>query len=206
MEKLYTCECGYQTTNKQSYCAHRGHCKIAHPELVNSKKLCICSGWNKGLTKDTDYRVRRNGINVSLSKKGKPGHPIDKKTRDKISKSMILAHREGRAHNINECRVKCEPSYPEKFFINCIINEFDDKNYVREFPIGRYSIDFAWVDKKLAIEIDGEQHERECQKNSDIQKDNLLHQNGWKVLRIKWKDMFNNPKKWIDISNKFIGT
>lgn len=29
--KLYTCECGYQTTNKQSYCAHRGHCKIAHP-------------------------------------------------------------------------------------------------------------------------------------------------------------------------------
>lgn len=205
MEKLYTCECGYKTTNKQSYCAHRGKCNIAHPELTGSKKKCVCAGWNKGLTKDTDIRVKRNSESLSLSMKGKPRNKLSDETRKKISKSMKLAHKEGRAHNINECRVKCEPSYPEKFFINCINNEFDDKNYTREFPIGRYSIDFAWINKKLAIEIDGDQHEREQQKIADNRKDKYLRGNGWKILRIKWKDMFNNTKEWIRIANEFVG-
>ena len=41
-----------------------------------------------------------------------------------------------------------------------IKNEFQDQNYTREYYILGYSLDFAWVDKKLEIEIDGEQHER----------------------------------------------
>ena len=43
-EKIYQCECGYITTNKQSYCGHRGNCKIAHPELLN--KNLRFDNWN----------------------------------------------------------------------------------------------------------------------------------------------------------------
>jgi very-short-patch-repair endonuclease len=82
-----------------------------------------------------------------------------------------------------------------------IQNEFNDKNYIREYPFGIYSIDFAWPDKKIAIEIDGEQHLRfESYKEKDLRKDELLKNNGWLVLRIRWKDMYNDTKRWIKIA------
>ena len=42
-----------------------------------------CIAWNKGLTKETDSRVKQYGVSVSKSKKGKPNYknrkPINKK-------------------------------------------------------------------------------------------------------------------------------
>ena len=35
-------------------------------------------------------------------------------------------------------------------------------------------------------------------------KDEFLAKNGWKVLRIKWVDMFHEPKKYIKIAKDFI--
>ena len=53
-------------------------------------------------------------------------------------------------------------------------NEFDDKDYEREYPFIRFALDFAWVHKKKVIEIDGEQHERfEEYKLRDKEKDRL---------------------------------
>jgi very-short-patch-repair endonuclease len=110
------------------------------------------------------------------------------------------------AWNIGKSRWNNEPSYPEKFFMKVIENEFNDKNYINEYPVGIYSIDFAWVDKKLAIEIDGDQHQRfEEYKLRDERKDSFLEIQGWKVLRIVWKDMFNNTKEQIKICKNFIG-
>ena len=89
--------------------------------------------------------------------------------------------------------------------MNAIDNEFDDNNYIREYNVGIYSIDFAWIYKKIAIEIDGDQHYRFTEyKERDIRKDRYLHDNGWKVLRIKWKDFYNNPKRYIQYCNNFI--
>jgi very-short-patch-repair endonuclease len=125
-------------------------------------------------------------------------------TKEKISKSMKKAHKEGRANNWQDSKKVHNPSYPESFFKNIIENEFDDKNYISEYRVGQYSIDFAWLNKKLAIEIDGKQHEYSENKNRDFQKDKLLKENGWKILRIKWIDLFNNTSDWINIANDFI--
>lgn len=166
--------------------------------------------WDKGLTKETDERVRKR---AETFRKNFESGEIENwwlnrehtdETKKKISESMKNAHKERRAHNIGECRWKCEPSYPEKFFINVIKNEFQDQNYIREYYILGYSLDFAWVDKKLEIEIDGEQHEKIENQIHDQQRDKILEDNGWKTLRIKWKDMFNNPKKYIKIAFDFI--
>jgi len=86
-----------------------------------------------------------------------------------------------------------------------IANEFEDKNYVYECSVGRYSIDFAWPHKKLAIEIDGKQHEQVEYQLRDERKDTLLTSMGWKVLRIKWKEFYVGAKYWIKVSNQFIG-
>ena len=118
---------------------------------------------------------------------------------------MKKAHKEGRAHNIGSSRWNNEPSYPEKFFMKVIENEFNDKNYQREYPFGKYSLDFAWIDKKCCIEIDGEQHDRFKEyKQRDIKKDTLLKENGWKILRIKWKDLYKNSKEIIKKAKEFI--
>lgn len=65
-----------------------------------------------------------------------------------------------------------------------IENEFEDKQYVREYPFKRYSLDFAWLHLKRCIEIDGEQHEREENKLHDQQKDSALIAEGWSSGKI----------------------
>ena len=118
---------------------------------------------------------------------------------------MKKAHQEGRAWNIGKSRWNNSPSYPEMFFMEVIENEFVDKNYVREFPLGLFSLDFAWKNKKKCIEIDGDQHSRfEEYKKRDLRKDTFLKENGWQVLRIKWKDMYKDTKFYIKLAKEFI--
>lgn len=125
--------------------------------------------------------------------------------KQKISAGMKKAHAEGRAHNIGSSRWNSEPSYPEQFFSKVIENEFADKNYVREFPFNRFSLDFAWTEKKLCIEIDGEQHKRFKEyRERDERKDEALRDAGWIILRIEWKEMYKNPKEWILIAKNFV--
>ena len=81
-------------------------------------------------------------------------------------------------------------------------NEFNlekDKDYKMEYPFYRFSLDFAWPEEKLCIEIDGEQHEKfQEQKDRDLEKDKLLKKEGWKELRKSWRSIFNNPKAFIE--------
>lgn len=82
-------------------------------------------------------------------------------------------------------RLKLKPSFPEKVTIE-ILDELNIK-YVREFKIDKWFIDFADVDRKIALEIDGKQHNLHERKLSDESKDKYLKDNGWIVNRIKWK-------------------
>ena len=139
---------------------------------------------------------------LSIASKGRI---LTDEHKSKISNSMKDAHKEGIAWNIGRSRWNNKKSYPEEFFTLVIENEFIDKNYTCEFNVGIYSIDFAWVDKKLAIEIDGDQHQRFQEViDRDKRKDDLLLSKDWKVLRIKWKDMYSDSKKWIGIAYEFI--
>ena len=191
-------------------------CGIEFPSRAKMYKhkrevhLLNASSWNAGLTKN-DPRVAKGiaTLKKHLSdgsvKPSMLGKHLSDEHKKKISKSMKKAHAEGRAHNIGECRWNNEPSYPEKFFMKVIENEFMNKNYVKEKPFGRFSLDFAWCDLKRCIEIDGKQHETdEKQKVRDDAKNKLLADKGWELLRIKWSDMFNDPKTWIQKAKDFI--
>lgn len=168
-------------------------------------------GWSKGKTKESDIRLRnlstvlKDGYERGRLKPSFKGKKHTKDTINKISNSLKQAHKEGRAWNIGKSRWNNKPSYPEKFFMKIIENEFEDKNYLREYPVGIYSIDFAWVYKKKAIEIDGDQHDRFIEyKERDERKNKKLEEEGWDVLRIKWCDFYNNTKYYIQEAIKFI--
>lgn len=154
----------------------------------------------------TSCRVNPNYFETlakrNLSRKGKT---LSDSHKIAISEAMKIAHKEERAWNIGKSRWNNEPSYPEEFFMKIIENEFLDKNYAREHPVGIYSIDFAWVHKKIAIEIDGSQHQRfQEYLEKDKRKDKYLESKGWKVLRISWKDLYSSPKKYIKIAATFV--
>ena len=179
------------------------HIQMAHNNRKNPSEGK--PSWNRGLTKETDDRVRLNSISIGNSKRGQKLKPLTEAHKRIISAGMRKAHSEGRAWNIGRSRWNNEPSYPEKFFMKVIENEFDDKNYRREFPFHKFSLDFAWIEKKKVIEIDGQQHQRfEDQIRRDKEKDQLLKKEGWEVLRIKWSDMFNDTKHWIQIAKEFM--
>lgn len=69
------CECGKVCETKQSYCGHHEMCKVAHPELVNRDYSYLKGrhwtqkSWIKGLTKETDPRVKK--ISETLSRDGR---------------------------------------------------------------------------------------------------------------------------------------
>lgn len=203
-------KCGKECKNKRSLSSHRWK---AHTTAGQNHKPGIGlshEAWNKGLTRD-DPRVAQQFKTLKESyASGKIINAFKNKkhsniTKQKISKKMKIAHAEGRAHNIGRSRWNNEPSYPEKFFMKIIENEFDDKKYDYEEPFYRYSLDFVWKHKKKVIEIDGEQHEKfEEQKNRDIKKDKLLIEEGYQLLRIKWKDMFHDTKTYIKKAKDFI--
>ena len=100
-------------------------------------------------------------------------------------------------------------SYPEKCFQKILEDNGIDKKYLvyREYPVFPYFIDFAFVNEKIAVEIDGSQHLEEDRKKRDEEKDKLLISNGWKVLRIAAIEVISDGTKALDaILGLLIGT
>lgn len=206
--------CGKNCKNDNSHRNHERLCpKNPNRNYVSHTKGIIA--WNKGKTKETDERIKQSAetyhkhiLDGTITSPYKNKH-LSNEHKKSISNGMKKAHKEGRAHNIGESRWNNEHSYPEKWLIKVLENEFGMKehlNYKTEMPFGKFSLDFAWPDKKFCIEIDGEQHERFVEyKMRDIKKDELLKEKNWEVFRIKWKECFNNPKFFIElIKQKFI--
>lgn len=217
METFICNFCQKTLPNDNSKRNHERLCKLNPNRQISSwvKFNHERGGWNKGLTADTDERVRKTAetykqhLAEGLIKPSQLGKPLSEAHKASISNGMKKAHANRIAHNIGESRWNTEHSWPEKWFIRVLSNEFqmeENEHYETEMPFGKYALDFAWPDKKLCIEIDGEQHERfEDYKQRDIEKDKLLLENGWQVIRIKWKDCFKNPKEYINlVRNKFI--
>jgi very-short-patch-repair endonuclease len=60
----------------------------------------------------------------------------------------------------------------------------------RQHPIGPYIADFACIDKKLLIELDGGQHQDQI--FYDQHRTVFLEMQGWQVLRFWNNDVLNN--------------
>ena len=103
-----------------------------------------------------------------------------------VQKNLIA---EGR-HTGWRSRDKCNRSWAEKYVEEKILNPMGyekDIHFKTDFPQGKWFIDFAFVNRKIAIEIDGKQHEYPDRQIKDAEKDAWLQANGWTVHRIKWK-------------------
>lgn len=130
--------------------------------------------------------------------KNKPKRVATEKARTNLSKGMIKAHKEGKAHCWNSSK---QESYPEKFFRVFLENIGLKKNidFFQEYPIGRFRADFFFPYKKTIIEIDGGQHERWNRKEYDTRKDLLAKSLGYTIIRIWWKVLFNDTQEILKL-------
>lgn len=211
---MYNCEkCNKSFESKEAYAGHcSSHNRIKKEKIKKEHRCKYCNIQFKS-GPSLGSHVRMCKLSPTYEKKYKKRlennikGPLLQEHKEKISKGMKQAHKEKRAWNIGQSRWNNKQSYPEIFFTEVIENEFKDKNYKSEYNVGIYSLDFAWVEKKKVIEIDGEQHQRfEEYIKRDKRKDLFLIENGWQILRINWKDMYNDTKFYINKAKEFIHT
>ena len=128
----------------------------------------------------------------------------------KISNKLKKAHAEGRHpgwSHINQDINK--RSYPEKWLANVLKNEgiIEKYNVIEQFSFGKYFLDFAIINLKIDIEIDGNQHFRNPENiEHDKIRDLYLNENGWSVYRLSWSELFNDTKEKINHLLHFIET
>jgi very-short-patch-repair endonuclease len=62
----------------------------------------------------------------------------------------------------------------------------------RQHPAGPFILDFACLEARLAIEVDGEAHDRESVAVRDAARDEWLMAQGYRTLRIAAQDILHN--------------
>jgi very-short-patch-repair endonuclease len=62
----------------------------------------------------------------------------------------------------------------------------------RQFPTGKMTTDFACLERRLVIEVDGETHSFGDQPRRDTARDALLAGQGFRVVRIAARDILKN--------------
>jgi very-short-patch-repair endonuclease len=62
-------------------------------------------------------------------------------------------------------------------------------SFRRQTPIGRFIVDFVCQERRLVIEVDGSQH---AESSSDVERDQWLVSNGYRVLRFWNSDVLTN--------------
>lgn len=145
--------------------------KISDGTISNAKK--------KGLFVS---RTKSDGMKVANKKNPRK---LSEETKNKISKSRtkyLKEHPEQVPYLLNHSSKG--PSYPETYFDKIFEEKF---KYEKYFQVSLYHIDFAIIDKKIAIEVDGDQHYLDMKiVESDIRKDKYLTDNNWDIIRIRW--------------------
>ena len=140
----------------------------------------------EAFSKHIKYYCYENPNKIRIKKR-----PLSEESKKKISearKKYLNDHPEMVPFKLSH---SSKESYPEKYFREWLQKEniFSE----REYQVDRYTLDFAWPERKLCIEIDGEQHERFAERKlNDIRKNENLKAENWKLLRLKWSDIYNN--------------
>jgi len=73
----------------------------------------------------------------------------------------------------------------------------------RQFPIGPYIVDFACLEAKLIIEVDGSQH---FDAKGDVERTQRLHEYGYRVLRFWNNDVLMHTHQVLAAIHQALGS
>lgn len=132
---------------------------------------------------------------------------VSEATREKIRKARFNILKNKNSSTAFYKRNKRIMSKIEEWFLEKVILKHNLNNsydIVNEYPVYPYFIDFAFLNIKLAVEIDGYYHFINRNKiEHDMKKDKVLIEQGWKIYRIPyWELTEPNVIKFLDYLEK----
>jgi len=157
-ERITTCKfCGYENENYFKLGGHVTTCKL-NPNYENRIVRLTEIGKDKKHTEETKKKISIARIKYLTE------NP------DKVP--YLLNH-------------SSKESYPEKYFTEVFENE--GLLITKKYRIKLYELDFCIPEKKIDIEIDGNQHYYDDKiVESDKRRTKFLEENGWDIIRINW--------------------
>jgi very-short-patch-repair endonuclease len=188
-EKVY--KSIYEKNNRINLKKHILYCELNPDRILYECKYC-------GIKKDNGSKLGAHisiciknpnyeSILKSKKEKGREGRPHTNETKRKISEKRIEYLKNNPDKVPYLLNHSSKESYPEKYFTNLFNNE--DIDVIKYYRIGTYELDFCIIEKKIDIEIDGDQHylDEKIVKH-DIKRNKFLENKGWIIFRIKWSD------------------
>lgn len=136
-------------------------------------------------TRSGKFQSTRNQSNAQAIAFGKGRRPKQsEESKRKISNSRIkylMEHPEKVPYRINHSSKK---SWPEQVFENALIAS-GINGWKYAYQNGMYEYDFAFVEKKIDVEIDGGTHKLDKVKRIDERRDQFSKSQGWTVIRFE---------------------
>ena len=69
----------------------------------------------------------------------------------------------------------------------------------RQYPVGRFRLDFAWPNRRVACECDGfEHHGARLAWKRDRGRLAAIEGEGWRIVQVTWADVTEQPRQTID--------
>ena len=172
------CYCNTSFENGSILGGHKSNCSLNPNAEKNKKARIISAQKNKG-TK------------------------LSEETKRKISESRIKYIQQNPDKAPYLMNHSSKMSYPEKRFKEALeYNNITGWKY--NFQNGIYQYDFAFIDLKLDVEIDGGTHLLEKVKKIDERRDKFSISKGWTVLRFTAKQIKSDINKCISELNTTI--
>ena len=180
--------CDKEHSSSTSVKNHQLRCN-KNPQRIKITKNLKGNGGKNQYTKAKELGLPKPVLSEETIKKlriASTGRRHTQETKDRISnnrKKYLDENPEKIPYLLNH---SSKVSYPEKYFIEC----FKDLNNIKfQYRVGRYSLDFANIDKKVYFEVDGETHYTNLYTmERDSRRTKFLSEKGWKEYRVRWKN------------------
>ncbi|MDH5834207.1 endonuclease domain-containing protein [Luteimonas kalidii] len=75
--------------------------------------------------------------------------------------------------------------------------QLNDCKFRRQHPYGNFILDFACLERRIAIELDGGQHAETAL--ADAERTRVLGDAGWKVIRFWNNEVFDNTEGVVEV-------
>lgn len=70
--------------------------------------------------------------------------------------------------------------------------QLDGQKFRRQHPIKAYVVDFACVEVRLVVEVDGATHSTDAEREHDEIRSRVLTREGWRIIRVSNNDIYRN--------------
>jgi very-short-patch-repair endonuclease len=163
-------------------------CKYCGKSFDHYRKLGGHISWCPNNPK-TEQRKKNFNINYKPRK-----HTLEtKKKISKIRRKYLQKNPDKVPYKLYHASKK---SWIEEVFMK-YLKKYDIGGWVYNYHFGIYSLDFAFPEWKLDVELDGNTHNLKNVIEIDKRRDQYLIENGWKVLRITGKEIKENVYQCI---------